>query len=64
MPRPGPRRPIVALRLDAEGIAYLDERANSEELRTEKGEPNRSELVRIMIAYARENMPPGWRPTP
>ncbi|NEW49312.1 hypothetical protein GV792_04545 [Nocardia cyriacigeorgica] len=43
-------------------IDALDDQAVAEELLTRAGEPNRSELIRIMVAYARETMPAGWRP--
>ncbi|TDP33175.1 hypothetical protein DFR75_105413 [Nocardia ignorata] len=62
MPRSGPRRPIIGLRMADEQIEALDERAVAEDLLTKAGEPNRSELLRIMIEYAKERMPDGWRP--
>lgn len=62
MPRPGPRRLAVAVRLDAALIDALDWQANFEGLLMASGEPNRSDLIRVMIQYARENMPSGWRP--
>jgi hypothetical protein len=62
MPRPGPRRIAVAVRLNAELIDELDWQANAEGLLMASGEPNRSDLIRLMIQYARENMPDGWRP--
>ncbi|NUS45792.1 MAG: hypothetical protein HOQ24_19135 [Mycobacteriaceae bacterium] len=62
MPRPGPRRIAVAVRLTADLIDELDWQANAEGLLMASGEPNRSDLIRLMIAYARENMPTGWRP--
>ncbi|MFC4124952.1 hypothetical protein [Nocardia rhizosphaerae] len=62
MPRPGPRRPVLTLRMSDDLIVALDEQAIAEDLLTKAGEPNRSELIRIMIEYARETMPNGWRP--
>ncbi|MFC5789651.1 hypothetical protein ACFPPE_07260 [Agromyces tardus] len=53
---------MIGLRLADEQIEALDERAVAEDLLTKAGEPNRSELLRIMIEYAQENMPAGWRP--
>ncbi len=50
MPRPGPRRPLVALRLAEDEIARVDEVAQQLEV-------NRSEAIRRMIAYAAEHMP-------
>lgn len=64
MPRTGPRRPITALRLSAEGLAHVDQRALDEGITIRGGEPNRSEMLRIMLAYAAQNMPKGWRPRP
>jgi hypothetical protein len=55
MPRPGPRRPLVAIRLATDEIAWLDQRAEAEGL-------NRSEVVRRALAYARKHMPADWRP--
>lgn len=63
MPRPGPRRPNTTLRLSAEGTAWLDQRAVEEGLTKGSGEPNRSELIRIALAYAQRHMPKGWRPS-
>ena len=62
MPRSGPRRPVLALRMSDDQIVALDDQAMAEALLTKQGEPNRSELIRIMVEYARENMPTGWRP--
>lgn len=56
MPRPGPRRPLVALRLSAQGIAQIDERAAVE------ADGSRSEMIRRMLAYAAAHMPKGWKP--
>lgn len=61
MPRPGPRREIVGLRLSAEGIAALDARA-AKRAKKDGTKPNRSEEARIMFAYAERNMPQGWTP--
>lgn len=55
MPRPGPRRPLVALRLSEQGIARIDQRA------AEAG-VTRSEMMRRMLAYAAAHMPAGWKP--
>lgn len=55
MPRPGPRRPLVAIRISDEGVAAIDEAA------TEAGR-NRSEQIRVMLAYAQRHMPKTWTP--
>lgn len=62
MARTGPRRIQVAIRLTEEQIEALDEQATAEGLLTKSGEPNRSELIRILLEYAQENMPADWRP--
>jgi hypothetical protein len=62
MPRPGPRRELVALRLLPDAIEHLDQRAEAEQLHDEQGRPNRSEMIRVMLAYASAHMPAGWRP--
>jgi metal-responsive CopG/Arc/MetJ family transcriptional regulator len=45
MPRPGPRRPLVNVRLTEEGIAYIDQLAATEGV-------NRSEMIRTLLAEA------------
>jgi hypothetical protein len=54
MPRPGPRRPLVAIRLSESDIAHIDQRAE------EEAEGVRSEMIRRMLAYASKHMPKGW----
>lgn len=61
MARPGPRRTLVATKLTAEQIAQVDGRALSEGLTIRGGEPNRSEMLRLMVVYALAHMPAGWR---
>lgn len=62
MPRPNLGRRPVQVRLTPEEIDSLDWRANEERLVTNAGDPNRSDLVRVLIAYGLASMPPGWRP--
>jgi hypothetical protein len=50
VPRPTRRRPYVALRLDADALAWVDRQAAAREL-------NRSEMLREMLAYAQRRMP-------
>lgn len=45
MPRPGPRRAIVGVRMKSEAIEYVDALAEVEGV-------NRSEMVRILLAEA------------
>lgn len=52
----------VAVRFTLEQIDQLDWQAIDERLITPSGEPNRSDLIRLLIVYARGNMPEGWRP--
>ncbi|MEU1963616.1 hypothetical protein [Nocardia sp. NPDC019304] len=53
---------MIGLRVTEEEITALDEQAVDEGLVTKTGDPNRSELIRIMVEYARQHMPAGWRP--
>lgn len=62
MPRTGPVRKPVQVKLIPADVEKLDWRAIEEDLITKAGEPNRSELMRIMLDYAAANMPKGWRP--
>lgn len=55
MPRPGPRRPLVAIRLSEAGIEHIDKRA-------EEAQVSRSEMIRRMLAYASAYMPESWQP--
>lgn len=53
MPHPGPRRAIVGVRISDAGIAAVDERAARRKVK-------RSEMLRVLLAYAIQNMPDGW----
>lgn len=53
MPRPGPVRPQVAVRLSQTDLDQLDERARDEGVQ-------RSELIRRLLKYATATMPRGW----
>lgn len=55
MPRPGPRRPLLGIRVKAEAIEAIDQYAKEAGVK-------RSEMVRWMLAYASAHMPRGWRP--
>lgn len=55
MPRPGPRRPVLMLRIGEEDLAELERLA-------ERDRVNRSEIVRRLVKYGMERMPAGWRP--
>lgn len=56
MPRLGPRRPVVGIRIAESDIALVDERASTE------ADGNRSEMARRMLLFAVANMPTGWVP--
>ncbi len=58
----GPRRPQVAVRLSTEGVAHLDYLARARGLVKPNGDPNRSEMIRVLLAYAVRKMPSGWTP--
>lgn len=57
---PGPRREIVQSRIDGDEITEIDKRAESEGLLLPRGKPNRSEMIRRLIAFGLKHMPPGW----
>jgi hypothetical protein len=52
MPRPGPPRPTITIRLHQSGIDWLDQQARAQNT-------TRSDLIRRMIAKMRQE---GWRP--
>ena len=51
----GPVRPQVAVRLSEAGREHIDHRAAARGVK-------RSEMVRIMLAYASAKMPKDWAP--
>ncbi|MFD9551443.1 hypothetical protein ACFWBG_29010 [Nocardia salmonicida] len=59
---PRTTRLVLAPRMSDDQIVALDNQTIAEDLSTKQGEPNRSELIRIRVDYAREIMPAGWRP--
>lgn len=62
MPWPGPRRSLVGIKLSGADIEHIDRRAHEEVPLKGNGEPNRSEMIRRMLAYAFAHMPKGWHP--
>ena len=52
MPRPGPRRPSVTIRLSDSGLAVIDRLAVADGLTIRNGEPNRSAMIRKLLAEA------------
>jgi len=55
MPRPGPRRPLLAARVDPEDMAWIEERREAENM-------DYPSFVRLLVTYARTHMPDGWHP--
>jgi hypothetical protein len=62
MPRADRGRKLTAARLDPDQITAMTERARTEGLTGHGGEPNRSDLLRLLVDYGLANMPEGWRP--
>lgn len=58
----GKRRPMFAFKLDDSERAALEREALDQGLTIRNGEPNASEMARLMLAYASTHMPKGWRP--
>lgn len=54
------RRDHITVR--SHGLEWMRQRATDEGLTKGNGEPNVSEFIRLCMAYARDNMPKGWRP--
>jgi len=61
MARTGPRRTAVAVKLSDEGQAWIEAEAIRRGLLMPSGRPNRSEMVRLALAYAQLNMPKNWK---
>ncbi|WP_328344839.1 hypothetical protein [Micromonospora sp. NBC_00421] len=43
-------------------VDAIEQRARDEGIVDEDGEPNRSEMIRMLLAYALRNWQKGWRP--
>lgn len=56
------RRIQTDVRLGQRGRDLIDQTALAEGVVRRDGGPNRSEMVRIMLAYAIKHRPKGWRP--
>jgi hypothetical protein len=56
MPRPGPRKSQMPIRMSTEEIAAVEVVAGREGT-------NRSGAARLLMSYAIPRMPEGWRPT-
>jgi hypothetical protein len=64
MPRPGPRRQPLAVKISDAARERVAARAVKRGLLRGNGEPNLSEMARIMLAYADQHMPENWQPRP
>ena len=66
----GKPRQFVGVRLDPDGLAALDQRAMAEGLTAARTnaegefvvEAQRSEMIRLLLAFGLARMPKGWRP--
>ncbi len=45
-----------------QAVNVIEQLARDEGIVDEDGEPNRSEMIRILLAYALRNWKKGWRP--
>lgn len=61
MPMPTGRR-TVNFRTSWQSIGVIEQLARDEGVVDEDGEPNRSEMLRILLAYALRHWRRGWRP--
>lgn len=55
MPRPGPAKRVVAVRLAEKGTDWLDTEARQRQI-------DRSSFIRLCLQYAQRHMPKGWKP--
>lgn len=52
----------VVFRLARSAIEYIDRLAVEEGVVLRDGKPNRSEMIRLLLAFALRNWKRGWRP--
>lgn len=62
MPRPGPRRRNVGMKLSEAGIRWLADRAIAEGFVKADGSANTSAFLRLLCAWGQSSLPVGWRP--
>jgi hypothetical protein len=55
-------RRVVSFLLSWAAVDFIEALAKEEGIVDEDGEPNRSEMMRNMLAYAAQHRPKGWRP--
>ncbi len=58
----GKERQPVYFRASKPAIRTLEQLAADEGVLDQHGRPNRSEMIRILLAYAVRHRPKGWRP--
>lgn len=62
VPPTKPTRWLIAFRLARTAIDYIDQLAKEEGVVYRNGRPNRSEMIRNLLAYAVRHRPKGWTP--
>lgn len=55
-------RRSINFRASWRAVDVIEQLARDEGVVDEGGEPNRSEMIRILLAYALRNWKRGWRP--
>lgn len=55
MPRPGPKRPLLAARVDESLMTWINSRCEAEQVTF-------PDFVRRVVAYSHLHMPEGWVP--
>lgn len=63
MPRTGPRRVPITVKLSQTGLDHVDQRAGKE-IPGERPNGKRSEMIRRLLSYAVTHMPEGWGTKP
>lgn len=62
MPRTGERRPLIAVKISQAAIDEIDDRAARRAEAEGRSKSNRSDEIRLMLAYAQGHMPDNWVP--
>ncbi|MFY1686473.1 hypothetical protein [Plantactinospora sp. WMMB782] len=52
----------VNTRMSWTAVGVIDDLARTEDVREADGRPNRSEMIRILLAFALRHWKRGWRP--
>jgi hypothetical protein len=53
---------MISFKEAVEMIAAIDQMARAEGLLRQGGEPNRSEMARLLVRRGMQDWPTGWRP--